>query len=316
MTQNSNGNSQPEPQSNVTSVANSEASKPTRQAKTMDLSEAIEKFVPDSVESLAVGGLHLHNAPMALVREIIRQKKHIKRLITSPAASIQADLLIGAGLVEEVVTSYLGFEFLGLAPAFRRLVAENRLKVFELDEFSLIAGLKAGATGQPFAALPHGIEFSDVSKTNPEFYKAVQDPFTGQTFMAVPAIRPKVALILAQQADQFGNALFKGSLFADPDIIFASEQVILQVEQVIPTRQITRTPTSVNVPAFAVSAVVQAPFSAHPTSSHRFYHYDEDHLKEYLQSAATAEGFDAYVQKYFAEGNENDYIGRTSIIEG
>lgn len=314
MTQDSNN--QPVEVTNPTVAASNATNKPTRQPKTLSLSEAIEKFVPDGVESLAVGGLHLHNAPMALIRELIRQKKHIKRLVTSPAASIQADLLIGAGLVEEVVTSYLGFEYLGLAPAFRRLAQENRLKVYEIDEFSLLTGLKAGASGQPFVALPHGIELSDVSKSNPEFYKSVQDPFSQQTFLAVPAIRPKVALVLAQQADQFGNALFKGSLFADPEIIFAAEQVVLQVEQVIPTRQLTRTPTSVNIPAYAVSAVVQAPFSAHPTSSHRFYHYDEDHLKEYMQAARTAAGFEAYVQKYFAEGDENAYIGRTSIVEG
>ena len=103
------------------------ASGPTRHSKQMELAQAIERFVPDGVESLAVGGMHLHNNPMALVRELVRQRKHIKRLITSPAGCLNADLLIGAGLVEEIVTSYVGFEHLGLAPAFRRFAQEGRL---------------------------------------------------------------------------------------------------------------------------------------------------------------------------------------------
>lgn len=288
----------------------------TRQSKQMELAAAIEKFVPDGVESLAVGGLFMHNNPMALVRELVRQRKHIKRLITSPAGCINADLLIGAGLVEEIVTSYVGFEHLGFAPAFTRFAKEGRLKVLEVDELTLILGLRAGGTGQPFAALPPGLELSDVSRANPDFYQPVHDPFTGATRLATPAIRPKVALILCQQADIYGNAIFKGSVFADRELIFAAEQVILQVEQVIPTRQLTKNPIPVNVPGYAVSAVVQAAFSAHPTSSHRFYHYDEAHLQEYIQMAATEAGFEAYVQKYFAEGGETEYIGRTSVIEG
>lgn len=304
------------PQPAKTHTTESVNEKPTRQSKQLELAQAIEQFVPDGVESVAIGGLHLHNSPMALVRELIRQKKHIKRLITSPAASINADLLIGAGLVEEIVTSYVGFEHLGLAPAFRRLAQEGRLKVLEVDELTLMLGLRAGAVGQPFAALPPGIELSEVSRANPEFYKAVQDPFSGRTVLATPAIRPAVALVLCQQADIYGNAVFKGSVFADREIIFAAETVVMQVEQVIPTRQLTKNPVPVNVPGYAVNAVVQAPFSAHPTASHRFYHYDEDHLKEYLQLAATAAGFEAYVQKYFAEGGENDYIGRTSVVQG
>jgi glutaconate CoA-transferase subunit A len=290
--------------------------KPIRHSKQMELAETIEKFVPDGVESLAVGGMHMHNNPMALIRELVRQQKHIKRLITSPAACINADLLIGAGLVEEIVTSYVGFEHLGLAPAFRRLAQAGRLKVLEVDEMSLILGLRAGAAGQPFAPLPHGLELSEVSSANPEFYKPISDPFSGTTYLATPALRPKVALVLCQQADSYGNALFKGSVFTDREMLLAAETVILQVEQVIPTLQLTKNPVPVNVPGHLVNAVVTAPFSAHPTSCHRFYHYDEAHLQEYIQMAATAEGFAAYVQKYFAEGNEHDYIARTSVVEG
>ncbi len=287
-----------------------------RQSKQLELSEAIERFVPDGVESLALGGMFMHNNPMGLVRELIRQKKHIKRLITSPGGCINVDLLIGAGLVQEVVTSYVGFEHLGMAPAFRRVAQSGDLKVYELDALSLMLALRAGAANQPFVALPPGLELSDVSRTNPTFYKSVTDPFTGQTSLVVPALRPKVALVCAQQADKLGNLVMRGSVFTDREMVMAADSSLIQIEQLVPTGQLTRNPLAVNVPAYYTSAVVLAAFSSHPTASHRFYHYDEEHLKEYLQLAATASGFQQYFEKYLTAPNEVDYLGKTSVASG
>src|SRR3954469_2383996 len=101
---------------------------PERPRKVVSLAEAIRRFVPAACPSLVIGGMHLHNMPMALVRELVRQRAdhRIATLIAGPAAGLGADLLIGAGLVERAVVSYIGFEHFGLAPAFRRAVAENR----------------------------------------------------------------------------------------------------------------------------------------------------------------------------------------------
>ncbi len=285
-----------------------------RASKRLELAEAISRFVPDGVASLAIGGMHMHNNPMALVRELVRQQKHIRRLITSPAACINADLLIGAGLVDEIVTSYVGFEHLGLAPAYRRFAQEGRLRVLEVDELTLVLALRAGASNQPFAALPPGVELSDLPGANPEFYQAVTDPFTGRTILAAPAIRPQIALVYASQADRFGNAIYKGAAFLDREIIMASHSTVLQVEQVVSNSQLTSNPLLVTVPSFYVGAVVAASFSCHPTSSHRFYQYDEEHLKEYLKLAATEQGFEEYLEKYIKNSpTEKDYLGQTSI---
>ncbi|MDB5080647.1 MAG: hypothetical protein JWP00_2571 [Chloroflexi bacterium] len=285
-----------------------------RPSKKLELAEAISRFVPDGVASLAIGGMHMHNNPMALIREMVRQKKRIRRLITSPAGCINADLLIGAGLVDEIVTSYVGFEHLGLAPAYRRFSQEGRLRVLEVDELTLVLALRAGASNQPFAPLPPGLELSDLPRANPEFYQAVTDPFSGRTVLAAPALRPQVALVYASQADRFGNALYKGSAFLDRELIMASQTAVLQVEQVVSNSQLTANPLLVTVPSFYVGAVVSAPFSCHPTASHRFYHYDEEHLKEYLRLAATEQGFAEYLEKYILNNpTEKDYLSSTSI---
>jgi glutaconate CoA-transferase subunit A len=60
-------------------------------------------LLPERSESLWVGGMHMHNVPMALVREVIQQGKRFETLYAGPSASLAADLLIGAGLVDRVV---------------------------------------------------------------------------------------------------------------------------------------------------------------------------------------------------------------------
>src|SRR3989304_1073551 len=67
-----------------------------RRSKVMEAGDAIRRFVPQDATG-AGGGMHQHNPPMALVREAIRQGVRIGTLVTSPSASIQADLPIAAG---------------------------------------------------------------------------------------------------------------------------------------------------------------------------------------------------------------------------
>src|SRR5438105_15924685 len=102
-----------------------------RKSKVTDLAEAVASLIPQPCESLWVGGMHMHNVPMALVRECVRQGKRFETLYAGPSASLAAELLIGAGLVDRVICSYIGFEHLGLAPVFRR-VAESGAAVPEI----------------------------------------------------------------------------------------------------------------------------------------------------------------------------------------
>ena len=83
----------------------------------------------------------MHNNPMELVLELVRRRRGVRRLLTSPSASLAADLLIGAGLVDEVATAYIGFEHLGLAPAYRRAAESAAINVFELCEAAIVHGL-------------------------------------------------------------------------------------------------------------------------------------------------------------------------------
>src|SRR5438552_12783764 len=158
---------------------------PVRSSKMMGIEEAVASLVPDRSESLWVGGMHMHNVPMALVRECIRQGKRFETLYAGPSTSLASELLMGAGLVERVICSYIGFEHLGLAPVFRRIAQSGSTapRIEDVEGGSLTLALQAGAWGMPFAPLPPSLENTSLPKASPDFYKKVKDPFTGGSYL-------------------------------------------------------------------------------------------------------------------------------------
>lgn len=276
-------------------------------SKLLSLPEAVERYVPNGVGLLAVGGMHLHNNPMALVREVVRQQRGIRRLLTSPCGALNADLLLAAGLVQEIATSYVGFEHLGLAPCFRRAAESGTIRILECDEGYITHGLYAGAGGLPFIPLPAGLEISDVTKVNQESYAMTTDPFTGGQVLVGAPLRPDVALIHASIADARGNAVLAGAHFVDRLMVQAAKTVLLQVERVVSTEEIARHPVGTTIPGFLVHGVVEAPGGCHPTASHGSYNLDEEQITVYLRMAAKEEGVSLYLRQYVTGATEDQY---------
>jgi len=281
-------------------------------SKLLSVSEAVERYVPDGVGLLSVGGMHLHNNPMSLVREVVRQRPTIRRLLTSPCGALNADLLVGAGLVQEIATSYVGFEHLGLAPCFRRAAESGTIRILECDEAYITHGLYAGAGGLPFIALPAGLETSDVPKVNQESYAMTTDPFTGGQVLVGAPLRPDVALIHASMADSRGNAVFGGAHFVDRLMVQAAKTVLLQVERVVSTEEIARHPVGTTIPGFLVQGVVEVAGGCHPTASHGAYDFDEEQIKLYLSKAGNVEGVGEYLEQYVTGVTEDEYLEKAS----
>jgi glutaconate CoA-transferase subunit A len=79
---------------------------------------------------VALGG-HTKHAPMALIRELIRQGRRGLGLITVPTGGFNVDLAVGAGAADRVHFAQVGLEEYGLAPNFRAAVQEGRLRCLE-----------------------------------------------------------------------------------------------------------------------------------------------------------------------------------------
>jgi glutaconate CoA-transferase, subunit A len=79
---------------------------------------------------IALGG-HTRNAPMALIRELIRQGRRDLGLVTVPTGGLNVDLAIGAGMVTRLHFAQVVLEEFGMAPNFRAAAQAGRLELFE-----------------------------------------------------------------------------------------------------------------------------------------------------------------------------------------
>jgi len=266
-------------------------------ARFLDAATAVDELVAPGM-TLGVGGMQLAAAPMTIVAEVVRRRLPIGRLVTSPSASLQAELPVAAGLVGEIVSPYVGFEHLGLAPGFRRAVEGGALRVLEIDEGSLTHALYAGAGGLPFVPCPPGIDLTDIPGVDPTLFREVTDPFTGETRWAVPAIRPDVVFVACAVADEAGNVAFDRFPFTDRVMALAAHRLVVQVEEVVPSGELADRAPGTTLPSFLVDAVVVAREGCRPTEYPGRYGRDEQTLVDYLRAAKDPETHAAWIDAF------------------
>jgi glutaconate CoA-transferase subunit A len=271
---------------------------PPRDKRT-SLAEAVSVVSDGAV--VALGGGLSARLPMAMVRELIRQGTRGLHLIGS-AHSIDVDLLVGVSAVRRCEESYVGFEQdLGLAPAYRRAAEEGSIEVAESCCATVLAQLRAAEMGVPFLPV-RGVRGSDIARLHPE-YAEITCPFTGETLVAVPALRPDAALLHAPAGDRYGNLHLEQPYVLDERFAAASRMVIATVDELVSTEAVMA--SGVTIPAHLVAAVAEVPYGAHPSSCYPRYAYDRAHLREYL-SAAQSGDLEKYLAAYVL-GSEDSY---------
>ena len=283
---------------------------PGRTPKTTSIDEAADLVFDGAVVGL--GGIHSQNAPMALVRALIRKGVRDLTIIPSASVGIAADMLIAAGCVKTMYVCYVGMEFLGFAPAFRRAAERGEIEIYETDEASLVYGLKGGAGRLPFMALPPLFEATDLPRVNP-MIRRTTDPYTGREVTTVPSLRPDVSLIHVQRSDRFGNAMQLGTISFDPLLAKASDRVILSTDEIMIEGDPSYDPRSVAIFSALVDAVVDAPWAAHPTSSPGVHDYDAAHLREYVDRVRGGDARAYLEEMVHAPVHHRDYLDRVGI---
>jgi len=280
--------------------------------KRASLSDAAALVADGAV--VALGGGLSARLPMALVRELIRKRRTGLHLVGS-AHSIDVDMLVGAGAVRRCEESYVGFEQdLGLAPAYRRAAEEGTIEVAESCCATILAQLRAAEMGVPFLPV-RGVRGSDIVSLHPE-YAEVTCPFTGETLVAVPALRPVVALLHAPSGDRYGNLHLEQPYVLDERFASASRMVVATVDELVSTEQVAA--SGVTIPGHLVAAVTLAPFGAHPASCYPRYAYDRSHLREYVMAAQSGPaGLEKYLETYVrgGEGSYLELIGADRLTE-
>lgn len=253
---------------------------------------------------VALGGGLSARLPMALVRELVRQRRTGLHLVGS-AHSIDVDLLVAAGAVRRCEESYVGFEQdLGLAPAYRAAAQEGTVEVAESCCVTMLTQLRAAEMGLPFLPV-RGVRGSDIRALHPE-YAEVTCPFTGEVLVAVPALAPDVALLHAPFGDRYGNLHLEQPYVLDERFASASKTVVATVDRVVPTDEVVA--AGVTIPAHLVAALAEVPYGAHPSSCYPGYAYDRAHLAEYVAAAqAGGDALAKYLRTYVHDVSEEDY---------
>lgn len=236
-------------------------------AEFLALDAAIARHVADG-DTVALEGF-THLIPFAAGHEIIRQGRHDLTLIRMTPDLIY-DRMIGAGCARRIVFSWGGNPGVGSLHRLRDAVENSWPGPLQLEEHShaaMAAAYHAGAAGLPFATLRAyaGTDLPHVGGS----IGSVTCPFTGEVLAAVPAIRPDVAIVHAQRADDHGNVLVEGIIGVQKEAVLAARRSIVTVEERVDELRPSG-PNAVVLPGWAIDAVVVCPGGASPSYTHGY----------------------------------------------
>jgi len=272
--------------------------------KRMGEQEAIARFVHDGdyVGTELYGTVR---APMSLTRELIRQGKQNLRL--AGQGVMELDLIIAAGLVKKLDFTYIGLEVYGVSNALRRAVESGQIeKVVEWSNGGITWRFKAASMGVPFLPVRAMLGSDTFTYSSA---KSVECPFTGETVCLLPALILDVGIIHVHRADRYGNAQIDGISGFAFEMSRASRRLIISTEQIVPDEEIRRTPDRTIIPYYLVDAVVEAPLGSYPGEMCYLYERDEEGIKEWVEASSTAEGAQAYLDRYVHRvKNHQEYL--------
>ncbi len=236
---------------------------------------------------------------MAATRELVRRGVRNLHLICVPVGGLQAEIMIGAGLVGTVETSAVTLGEFGSAPRFTAALGQKRVRVVDATCPAIHAALQAAQKGIPFIPL-RGLIGTDVLANHPE-WKVIDNPFqAGDPIVLLPAIRPDIALFHAPLADRNGN-VFIGRWRELLTLAHAARQTLVTVEAITDRDLMEDVDLSPGViPALYVTSIAQVPHGAWPVRFGDHYPTDQEAVGRYVAAARTEAGFRDWLSGWLA----------------
>jgi glutaconate CoA-transferase subunit A len=264
--------------------------------------------------TVGIGGWGPRRKPMALVRALLRSP--VKDLNVVAYGGPEIGMLCAAGKVRKAIYGFVSLDAMPIEPWFKKMRETVGVDVVELDEGLLQWGLRAAGMRLPFLPTRVGLGTA-VATLNPDF-RTIQSPYAdGETLLAMPALKLDAALLHVDVADRLGNTQIHGP---DPyfDDLFAraADRCFVSCEEL--TERLDRShPQTAKANYFErslVTAVVHAPYGAHPTSCAPRYGWDMDHFKRYAAGAGEEQGWQKYADEFVAL-DERAYLGKVGGAE-
>jgi glutaconate CoA-transferase subunit A len=279
---------------------------------TVPLRNAIASLVHDGDVVALEGFTHL--IPHAAGHEIIRQGLRDLALVRM-TPDVVYDQLIGMGCARRLVFSWGGNPGVGSLHRLRDAVERGWPNTIEIEEHShaaMAAAYVAGASGLPFAML-RGYAGTDLPAHNPNI-GWVTCPFTGERLAAVPALRPDVTIIHAQQVDRQGNVRLWGIIGVQKEAALAARRVIVTVEEVVDDFDVPglRGPRGreavVVLPSWTVAAVCHVPGGAHPSYAAAYSRRDNAFYTAWDGISRDRDAFHAWMRQHVLAAQETTHV--------
>ena len=265
-------------------------------------------------DHVAVSGFACARNAVAFSHELIRQGTRDLTL-SGVVLGMDADLLVGAGLVRRLIYGGGSLDRFGPIQCVNRAYEQGSVVAEYYSSLAVCFRYLAGALGVPFMPIK-SLLGSDLlerleRETAPDNVREMDCPFTGEHVVLLRALVPDVAVVQVQMADEEGNAHILGPRWDNNEAVNAARQVVVLAEELVSTDVIRQQPELTAIPGFRVSAVVEVPYGAHPTSMFRCYDHDEEHLRLYVARARSEAGVKEYLQEYvFGVADQYEYLER------
>jgi glutaconate CoA-transferase subunit A len=262
-------------------------------AEVMTLSEAVATLVHDG-DAVALEGF-THLIPFAAGHELLRQGRQELELIRM-TPDILYDQMIGMGAARKLVFSYGGNPGVGSLHRFRDAVEHEWPRPIELEEHSH-AGMAnryaAGAARMPFAVMRGyvGTDLAPLAGVAP-----ITCPFTGEELTAVPALRPEVAIVHAQEADREGNVQLWGIPGVQKEAVLAADRALVTVERIVD--RLAPRPGGVVIPGWVIDAVAEAPGGSQPSYSLGITERDNDFYRRWDTLSRDRDEFQTWMREH------------------
>jgi len=263
-------------------------------SETTTLREAVAELVRDG-DAVALEGF-THLIPFAAAHEVIRQGRRDLTLIRM-TPDLAYDQMIGMGCARKLVFSWGGNPGVGSLHRFRDAVQKGwptRLEIEEHSHAGMANRYVAGASNIPFAVL-RGYVGTDLPTVTPTI-APIQCPFTGEELMAVPALKPDVAIVHAQQADRRGNVAIWGITGIQKEAVLCARRSIVTVEEVVD--EVHPHPFQVVLPSVTVDAIAVVPEGARPSYAHDYYERDNGFYEAWDSISRDRDRFTEWMQRH------------------
>ncbi len=274
------------------------------------LHDAVADNLKDGDTAAFEGFTHL--IPHAAAHEAIRQGRKDLTLIRMTPDLIY-DQMVGMGMVEKLIFSYVGNPGVGLLRRTRDAIENGWPRTIKIEEHSHAAmanAYEAGASGLPCAVFRGylGAGLKDVNSN----IRSLTCPFTGEELAAVPSIRPDVTFIHAHRADRKGNVLIEGIIGIQKEAVLAANRAVVTVEQIVD--DLDTHANACVLPHWSLSAVCEVPGGAHPSYTHGIYDRDNAAYLEWDKISADHDSFLAWMKTNVLDASPEDLEARVSRL--